>query len=214
MKKFIPDTIEEYARRHSLPPTPVLMELEAYTREHCELPQMLVGNLEGALLRLLVQLTNARNILEIGCFTGYSALVMAQALPEDGRILTCEIKTEHADIAQGFFDKSEVGQKITLSRGPALDTLRKLDPETVFDMVFIDADKENYSNYYDVIMPHVKTGGLIVADNVLWSGAVLNPKEETDHALVAFNEKVRLDENVEQVMLTVRDGVMLIRKTA
>ena len=212
MDNIVPKLIEDYAAAHSQTPSPLLDELEAHTHAHCALPQMLVGRLEGGLLKMLVRLTGARRILEIGLFTGYSALTMAEALPEGGTIVSCEINKETAAIAQSFFDRSPHGRKISLRLGPALDTLATLPKDALFDLVFVDADKENYANYYDAALPLLRPGGLLVADNVLWSGAVLDPKLDSDRALVAFNNKVHQDPRVEHVMLTVRDGVMLVYK--
>ena len=159
---------------------------------------------------MLVQLTGARRVLEIGTFTGYSALSMAAALPDGGEITTCEIDAQHARIAQSFFDRSPHGRKITIRLAPALETVSALKGE--FDFVFLDADKENYVNYYEAVLPKLKPGGLLVADNVLWSGKVLDPREKTDRAIVAFNDRVARDARVEQVMLSVRDGILLVRK--
>jgi caffeoyl-CoA O-methyltransferase len=214
MKAIVPRPIEHYAVNHSTAPTPLLMELEQLTQAQCANPQMLVGRLEGAFLRMLIGLIGARRILEIGLFTGYSALTMAEALPADGEIISCEIDAETAKIAQSFFDRSPHGRKITIRLGRALDTLKSLAPNPAFDLVFVDADKKNYSVYYDLVLPRLKTGGLLVADNALWSGNVLTPKQESDHAVVAFNKRVQDDPRVENVLLTVRDGVMLARKTA
>lgn len=212
MKTIIPKRIEEYCLRHSAPRNKFLRELEKYTQRHCDFPQMLIGPHEGALLAMLVRLTGARHVLEIGTFTGYSALCMAEALPRNGRLITCEINPRHAEIAQSFFDRGPHGRKIKLRLGPALETLSDLPRSTKFDFVFLDADKENYVNYYEAILPRLQAGGLIVADNVLWSGRVLAPKKKTDRAVVAFNKHVRRDARVECVMLPVRDGVSLIRK--
>lgn len=212
MEAIVPEALEAYARDHSLQPEPLLQELETYTRTHCDLPQMLVGPLEGALLRLLVRLSGARRVLEIGGFTGYSALTMAAALPEEGELITCEIDPGHAAIARSFFDRSPHGGKIRLQTGPALETVRALAETPQFHLVFIDADKENYINYYEAVLPRLHPGGLIVADNTLWSGAVLNPEKETDKAIAAFNEHVQKDPQVENVLLTVRDGMMLAWK--
>ncbi|MBI5613067.1 MAG: class I SAM-dependent methyltransferase [Gammaproteobacteria bacterium] len=212
MLPILPQPFEDYCAAHSSAPSPLLDELERHTRTHCALSQMLVGPLEGAFLKMLVRLTGARRILEIGLFTGYSALTMAEALPEDGALISCDIDAANAAIAQAFFDRSPHGRKITIRLGVALDTLSTLPAERVFDMVFLDADKENYINYYEAVLPRLKPGGLIVADNVLWSGKVLNPIEKSDHAIVAFNAHVRADPRVEKVMLGVRDGVLLIRK--
>ena len=212
MDNVVPKPIEDYAAAHSQTPSPLLDELETYTNAHCAWPQMLVGRLEGGLLKMLVRLTGARRILEIGLFTGYSALTMAEALPEEGMIVSCEINSETAAIAQSFFDRSPHGRKISIRLGPALDTLASLPKDPPFDLVFVDADKENYVNYYEAALTLLRPGGLLIADNVLWSGAVLNPIRDSDRALVEFNNKVHHDPRVEHVMLTVRDGVMLVYK--
>jgi caffeoyl-CoA O-methyltransferase len=212
VKAIIPRKIEEYCLRHTSAGDKLLREIEKYTNRHCADAQMLIGPHEGALLAMLVRLTGARHILEIGCFTGYSALCMAEALPKNGKLITCEIKPAHAEIAQSFFDRSPHGRKIRLRLGPALETLTSLPRSVRFDLVFLDADKENYVNYYEAVLPRLHRGGLIVADNVLWSGRVLAPNKNTDRAVVAFNKYVRRDPRVECVMLPVRDGVSLIRK--
>ena len=212
MDNIVPKPIDDYAAAHSQQPSPLLDELEAYTNTHCALPQMLVGRLEGGLLKMLVRLSGARRVLEIGLYTGYSALTMAEALPEGGSILSCEINADTAAIAQSFFNRSPHGHKISVRMGPALNTLAALPQDTVFDLVFVDEDKENYVRYYEAVMPLLRPGGLIIADNVLWSGAVLDPQRDSDRALVAFNNKVHQDPRVEHVMLTVRDGVMLAYK--
>ncbi|HSD96973.1 MAG TPA: class I SAM-dependent methyltransferase [Sulfuricaulis sp.] len=212
MKAIIPRKIEEYCLRHTTEREKLLRELEKYTNRYCADAQMLIGPHEGALLAMLVRLTGARRILEIGCFTGYSALCMAEALPAKGKLNTCEIKPSHAEIAQSFFDRSAHGHKIKLHLGPALETIKGLPASASFDFVFLDADKENYVNYYEAVLPRLRSGGLIVADNVLWSGRVLAPKKKSDRAVVAFNKHVRCDPRVECVMLPVRDGVSLIRK--
>ncbi|HSW51850.1 MAG TPA: O-methyltransferase, partial [Sulfuricaulis sp.] len=160
MKQIIPKKIEDYCLRHTSPRGKLLHELEKYTRRHCENAQMLIGPHEGALLALLVRLTGARRILEIGTFTGYSALCMAGALPKSGRLTTCEINPEHADIAQSFFDRGPHGRKIRLRLGPALETLAGLPRSARFDLVFLDADKENYVNYYEAVLPRLRPGGL------------------------------------------------------
>jgi caffeoyl-CoA O-methyltransferase len=161
-----------------------------------------------------VQSSASSRVLEVGTFTGYSALSMAAGLPAGGLLITCEVDPEHARIAQTFFDRSPHGARIQLRLGPALETLQGLPPETQFDFAFVDADKENYINYYEIIVPRLKPGGLIAADNTLWSGRVLDPKEKTDRAIVAFNDHVARDPRIEHVLLSVRDGVMLIRKRA
>jgi len=212
VKAIIPRKVEEYCLRHSTPRNKLLRELEKYTQRHCESPQMLIGPHEGALLAFLVRLTGARRVLEIGTFTGYSALCMAEALPKNGQLVTCEINPERAEIARSFIKRSPHGHKIKLLLGPALESVTKLPRATKFDFVFIDADKENYVNYYETVLPRLKPGGVIAADNVLWSGRVLAPKKESDRAVVKFNKHVRRDTRVECVMLPVRDGVYLVRK--
>jgi caffeoyl-CoA O-methyltransferase len=212
VKAIIPEKIEAYCLRHSTTRGKLLRELERYTRRHVENSQMLIGPHEAALLALLVRLTGARRILEIGTFTGYSALCLAETLPKNGRLLTCEINPRHAAIAQSFFKRSPHGRKIRIHLGPALETLADLPRSVSFDFVFLDADKENYVNYYEAVLPRLRPGGLIVADNVLWSGRVLAPKQKTDRAVVRFNRHVRRDPRVECVMLPLRDGVSLIRK--
>lgn len=212
MKAIIPKKIEDYCLRHTSTGSKLLQELEKYTRRYCDDSQMLIGPHEGALLAMLVRLSGARRVLEIGTFTGYSALCMAGAMPQNGRLITCEIKPEHADIAQSFFDRSPHGRKIRLRLGAALETLASLPRSMNFDFVFLDADKENYVNYYEAVLPRLRSGGLIVADNVLWSGRVLAPKKKTDRAVVRFNKHVHRDPRVECVMLPLRDGVSLVRK--
>ena len=212
MDFIVPKPIEEYAAAHSSPHSALLEELEEYTIANCDMSQMLVGRVEGGFFRMLVQLTGACRILEIGLFTGYSALSMAEALPEDGELISCDMNEATSRIAQSFFDRSRHGKKITIRLGPALKTIKTLPADHPFDLVFLDADKENYSHYYDAVLTLLKPGGLLVADNVLWSGNVLDPQKDTDKALVAFNDKVQQDSGVENVLLTVRDGLMLIRK--
>jgi caffeoyl-CoA O-methyltransferase len=207
---FIPEEIEAYARAHSDPPGPLLEALAKETRERMELYRMQVGPLEGAFLRLLVKLTSARRVLEVGMFTGYSALMMAEGLGDDGELITCEVDPEAEAIARRYFDRSPHGKKIQVRMGPALQTIAIL--KGPLDLVFIDADKENYASYFDAVLPLLRQGGLIVADNTLWSGRVLAPKEDSDRAMVAFNAKLAADERVERVQLTLRDGLTLIRK--
>ena len=212
MVQLVSSEIESYCQMHTTTPSVPLPELERYTREHCQYAGMLVGAVEGQFLKLLVQLVDARHVLEIGTFTGYSALSMAEALPENGTLITCEIDPDTAKIAREFLNRSGHGQKIDIRVGPALQAIRELPPETKLDVVFIDADKENYINYYEAVLPRVRGNGLIIADNVLWSGRVLNPREDTDHALARFNTHVHNDKRVECVLLPVRDGITLIRK--
>ncbi|WP_437835013.1 O-methyltransferase [Sorangium sp. So ce1153] len=204
--------LERYAHDHTEPPAALLDELREYTRAHDSRAGMQVGRIEGTLLGVLVALMQARRVLEIGTFTGYSALSMAQALPPDGELLTCDRDPEVARVARSFFDRSEHGKKIRIAVGDALDTICALPASPPFDLVFIDADKVRYSTYYEEALPRLRRGGLIVADNTLWSGEVLAPETEDGRALADFNDLVVRDRRVEKVMLTVRDGVTLARK--
>jgi caffeoyl-CoA O-methyltransferase len=207
----LPEDLERYIEEHVGPVSPLLEELERWTKEETGRPGMLTGRVEGALLRMLVRITGARRVVEIGCFTGYSALMMAEGLPEDGELVTCEILEEYASIAQGYFDRSPHGKKIRLALAPALETLGGIADGSV-DFVFIDADKELYPLYYEESVRILRSGGVIAADNVLWYGRVLSPQDEDSRAIVSFNRIVRQDGRVEKVMLPVRDGVYLIRK--
>lgn len=212
METIIPKAFDDYCAAHTTPPVPLLAELETWTHAQVKHPQMLTGHLEGTLLAWLVRLTGTRRVLEIGTYTGYSALAMAAALPADGELVTCDNDPKHAGIAQSYFDRSPHGRKIKLILGPALETIASLPAHTMFDLVFLDADKENYSNYYEAILPRLQPNGLLVIDNVLWSGKVLAPRKKTDKAIVALNERVRADVRVECLMLPVRDGMLLVRK--
>jgi caffeoyl-CoA O-methyltransferase len=205
------ERIEEYARAHSTPEPADLAAVAETTRaEVGDRAGMMVGPLEGGLLATLVHLAGARSVLEIGTFTGYSALWMARALPPEGRIITCELDPHHAAIARRHFDQSEWGDRIELREGAALDTISSLSGP--FDLVFIDADKPNYPHYFDAVVPLLSERGVVAADNVLWSGTVLDPDDDNGRALAAFNRKVLDDDRVDQVMLTVRDGITLIRR--
>lgn len=207
---FIDEKIENYAFAHTGSEGALLTRLEKETYKTLEIPHMITGRIEGRLLKFLAALCGARRILEIGTFGGYSALSMAEALPEDGSLITCDNDPVAVAFARRYFAESPHGRKITLLEGPALDSLKTVSGP--LDMVFIDADKENYLNYYNAIFPVVRTGGLIVVDNVLWSGRVLNPVDASDKAIHQFNEAVIHDDRVEPVMLTIRDGVYCIRK--
>ena len=171
---------------------------------------MEVGHLEGAFLRMLVRLLRAKRILELGTFTGYSSLVMAEGLPDDGELITCDIDPETTQIAKRYWKRSPHGKKIVFKLGPALETLKTI--EGPFDMVFIDADKLNYINYWELCITKIRSGGLLVVDNVLWSGSVLKPEDETDRAIADFNKHVYNDKRVEVVMLPIRDGVTIAWK--
>ena len=210
MKPIVHTDIEKYAYEHTRPEPDLLITLSEQTHREMEAPQMLTGRLEGRFLKFLTQIFQPRLILEIGMFTGYSALSMAEGLEEDGRVITCDINPDAQKIAQAAFDKSPYGKKIEIRMGPALDTIRGLNQE--IDMSFIDADKENYGVYYEEVLKRTRAGGLIIIDNTLWSGKVLNPQDDSTRAIAKLNDTIARDERVENVLLTVRDGIQLVRK--
>jgi caffeoyl-CoA O-methyltransferase len=203
--------VEQYAVEHTTPEPPWFATLAEETRNATRAPTMMVGTLEGRLLTALVAMLRPRSVLEIGTFTGYSALSMAEALPRDGRIVTCDISEEHLAIARRHIAASPYAGVIEIRSGPALETIATLPGP--FDLVFIDADKTSYSAYFEATLPKLAPDGVILVDNVLWSGRVLDPAitEPDTAAIKAFNDQVLADDRVEVVMLTVRDGVSLIR---
>lgn len=213
MDSLVAPPLEDYARSHCSPLPAQFGALEEETRRGQSMWQMQVGPIEGAFLRFLAGLIQAKRVIELGTFTGYSALAMALALPDDGLVVTCDVDPDVTAIARRHWKAAGQDHKIELRLGPGLDTLRSLGSPH-FDMAFIDADKENYSAYFDECMRLVRPGGLIVADNTLWSGRVLAPRESSDRAIVAFNAKVHADPRVENVLLTVRDGMMVMRRLA
>lgn len=202
---------EEYAADHTTSMSPLLEEIENFTLTQTPYPSMLTGRVEGRFLQTIVRLSGARNVVDIGTFTGYSALAMAEVLPDDGNILTIENNTDHAGIAQDFFIRSPHGPKITLCTGEALEILKTM-PDAETDLVFIDADKRNYRAYYEESVRILRVGGLILADNALWYGRVFDPKDDDSQAMSDFNELVKQDDRTEKLFLTIRDGIYLIRK--
>jgi len=212
MSDVVPDAIDDYAAAHTTRPTELLARLAEETRATLDAPQMLTGTVEGRFLEFLVYATGARRVLEFGTFSGYSSISMAAALPAGGHIDTCEIDEKHAAVAQRYIDEAGYSDRISIHLGPAMETVERLEGD--FDFVFIDADKGNYVNYYEAVLPRLSERGLIAADNTLWSGRVLDEDDESEGtvAIRAFNEHVRADERVVSVMLTVRDGITLIRR--
>jgi caffeoyl-CoA O-methyltransferase len=207
---IVSEELERYAKEHSTPDAELFRRLEEETRATQTLPQMMVGPLEGQLLGWLVWLSGARTVLEIGTFTGYSSISMALNLPDNGRIVSIDVNEETTAIARRYAEEAGVADRIEYRVGPALDALAELDGP--FDLVFIDADKENYVDYYEDVLPKLSERGFIVADNVLWSGRVLDDEgDESTEAIKSFNEHVAGDDRVECLMLTVRDGMTLIR---
>ncbi len=204
--------LEQYAADHTSPEPPLLLELAQATRELSSAHQMMVGRLEGRFLKMLVAALGAQRVLEVGTFTGYSALSMAEALPPAGKLITCELDEGHAALARQFIARSPYSEMIEVRVGPALETIRSLEGE--FDFVFIDADKPSYLDYYEAVVERLSPGGLIAADNVLWSGRVIDSNDESANtvALRRFNDHVAADKRVECVMVPIRDGVTLIRR--
>jgi caffeoyl-CoA O-methyltransferase len=208
---IVQEDVERYALEHSTPDPEFFRRLEEETRASTTAPQMMVGPLEGQFLNWLVRLSGARRVLEIGTFTGYSSISMALALPDDGLITSLDVNEETTGVAQRYAEEAGVSERIDFRVGPALDELEGLDGP--WDMIFIDADKPNYVNYYEAVLPKLADDGFIVADNVLWSGRVVEEGgDESTQAIRRFNDHVAADERVERLMLTVRDGMTLIRR--
>jgi predicted O-methyltransferase YrrM len=210
MSFVVEPQVEQYAEEHSSPDGELFERLAAETHEKTTAPQMMVGRLEGRFLGTLVRSLRARRVLELGTFTGYSSISMALALPAGGRIVTCDVNEETTAIARRYAEEAGVTDRIDYRLGPALETIAGLDGP--FDLVFIDADKPNYVNYYDATLPLLADGGLMVVDNTLWSGQVADPgdQEENTQAIRALNDHVLEDARVENVLLTVRDGMNLV----
>jgi caffeoyl-CoA O-methyltransferase len=208
---IVNEGVERYALEHSTPDPEFFRRLEEETRATTTLPQMMVGPLEGQFLGWLVWLSGARRILEIGTFTGYSSISMAINLPEGGRIVSLDVNEETTAVARRYAEEAGVADRIDYRVGSAIDELGALDGP--FDLVFVDADKESYVDYYENVLPKLSERGFIVADNVLWSGRVLEDQaDESTEAIKRFNEHVAADDRVECLMLTVRDGMTLIRR--
>jgi caffeoyl-CoA O-methyltransferase len=205
-----PIGIEDYTERCSTPLSGLHDKLwvETYSKTHS--PGIMVGAVVGQFFKMLAAMTGARRILEIGMFTGYSTLAWAEALPKDGRVVSCEINPDAAEIARRYFAESAHGHKIEIKLGPAIESLKLM--YGIFDLCFIDADKENYAAYYDRCMELVRPRGLIILDKMLRGGRVLDPTDAATRAVDALNKRIRNDPRVENVLLPVRDGVMLVRK--
>lgn len=207
---FFNRAINEYVASATSDEHPILKHCRTETRTQTKMIEMLSGPVEGQLLQFLIRLSKAQSILEVGTFTGYASLNMAQALPADGKLVTLEYNAEYAAIAQKFFDLSPWKHKIQLQLGKAAELIPTL--QQTFDVVFIDADKSNYPLYYDLAVPMLNQGGLIIVDNALWDGHVVAPKNNQTKAIDALNRKAKDDPRVETVMLTVRDGILLAQK--
>ena len=210
----VDDGLHEYLLAHRSPDDPILEELRAETRRAIgERALMQVSAEEGTFLGLMVGALGARRVVEVGTFTGYSALCMARALPPGGKLVCCDVSEEYTAIARRFWEKAGVADRIELRLGPALETLRALPPEPL-DFAFIDADKENYQAYYEALLARLRPGGVIAIDNVLWSGQVIRPDDQSENtrAIRALNDHVAGDRRVQSVMLGLSDGVTLVRK--
>jgi caffeoyl-CoA O-methyltransferase len=209
---IVQEDVEKYAEAHTTPALALFERLAAETREKSDAPQMMVGLLEGRFLEFLVSQTQPRLVLELGTFTGWSSISMASGLPEGGRVVTCDVNEETTAIARRYAEEAGVVDRIDYRLGPGLEAIASLDGP--LDLVFIDADKPNYINYYEAVLPKLADGGFVIADNVLWSGRVADESNQDENTLAirAFNDHVMADERVVCVMLTVRDGMTLIRK--
>ena len=201
----------DYCKDQSSADSILLTELEKYTWDNEDVPQMISGQLVGNFLQSAIKMIQAQYIVEVGTFTGYSALKMAEALPVNGEVYTCELMDKHARTAQSFFDRSKHGGKITIHRGPALESLEQMKSGS-FDLAFIDADKSNYLEYYSRCISLIRCGGAIVLDNMLWGGDVLDPQDEDAKALRKTGEFIQNDARVFNTLLPIRDGLMLCIK--
>lgn len=210
MDLLVDQDIDRYAFTHTRPEPELLQKLAERTEREMDDPGMLTGRVQGRLLKLIVQMFQPKLVLEVGTFTGYSALAMAEGLDDDAKIVTCEIDPRARKVAQEAFDASPVGHRIEIRMGPALETIQSLDAE--IDLSFIDADKEHYPDYYEEVLRRTRTGGILILDNMLWSGKVVEPQDEVSRIIASLNETIRNDRRVENVLLTVRDGVQLVRK--
>ncbi len=210
------DGLYDYLLAHRTADEAVARELQEETARLGDRASMQISPDQASFLRLLVSASGARHALEIGTFTGYSALAIARGLPKDGRLLCLDVSDEWTRIARRFWKKAGVAGRIELRLGPALDTLRELPEDALFDFVFIDADKREYPQYWDEVVRRLQPGGLVAVDNVFWEGDVIRPEAQDDEvrAVRRFNDTVAADERVESVMLSVADGMTLARKRA
>lgn len=210
---FLPNHIEKYADQHTSPESELLNELERQTYIKILQPRMLSGHLQGRFLSMISKMIKPEHILEIGTYTGYSALCLAEGLDNNGTLTTIEIDPEIAEFADSYFQRSNYKNHIDLKVGNALEIIPILSPK--YDLIFIDADKTNYLNYLDLIFSKLNSGGYLIADNVLWSGKVTEPVDSKDldtQILIEFNNKIQNDIRWENLLLPIRDGLMMARK--
>lgn len=210
--EFLPENIQAYAERHTDPEPPILAQLNRETNLKVLYPRMLSGHLQGRFLAMMAKVIQPKRILEIGSYTGYSALCMAEGLVPDGTITTIEIDPELEDMIRDYFARAGQTHRLDLHIGNAVEIIPTL--EGTFDLVFIDADKQNYTTYFELILPKLRTGGVIFADNVLWSGQVTDPnvQDKETQGLRDFANFVSSDPRVERILLPIRDGIMMIMK--
>lgn len=211
--EFISNSLSEYVEAHSQVESELLKKIDRETHLEVLRPRMLSGHLQGRVLSILSKMINPKNVLEIGTYTGYSALCLAEGLQKEGKLITIEKNAELEGRANAYFSESEFENQIEFRLGSALDIIPLLNQK--FDIVFIDADKPNYLNYYNLVFDKINSGGFIIADNVLWSGKVVEPLNESDldtKALVNFNTFIQQDIRVENILFPIRDGLMIIRK--
>jgi caffeoyl-CoA O-methyltransferase len=211
---IVEEAIDRYAEEHTTPPPDLLSRLADETRATLECPQMLTGPVEGRFLQTVVWGTGARRVLEIGTYSGYSAISMAAALPPGGTIDTCEVEPTHAEVARRYIEEAGYSDRITVHVGPAIETLAGLDGP--YDFVFVDADKVGYAAYYEAVLPKLTPRGVIAFDNMLQNGRVVADPDanESTRAIHELNEQLAADDRVVAVLLTVRDGVTLVRRAA
>ena len=208
---FLPENIQKYISDISQSESPILKELNRYTNSKVILPRMLSGHVQGRFLSMISKLVNPEIIVEVGTYTGYSCLCLAEGLKKNGKIITIEKDEEFASIAKKFFDRSKYKEKISLLIEDATTAIENISEK--IDLAFIDADKVNYTKYYDMLFPKLKIGGLIVADNVLWSGKVTKKVSDNEtQSIKNFNTKVKNDERVENLIVGIRDGIMVCQK--
>ena len=210
---FLDDQLNEYIEKHSQPESELLARLTRETYTKVLAPRMLSGHLQGRVLSMLSKMLQPKSILEIGTYTGYSAICLAEGLQPDGKLCTIDINEELEDMAKRYFEEAGILKQVDMRTGNALDIIPELD--TIFDLVFIDADKVSYSQYFDLIVNKMSKNGIIIVDNVLWSGKVLIEDGDLDKdtlAIVNFNKKVHEDSRVDNVLFPIRDGLMVLRK--
>lgn len=210
--EFLSEDLQKYVEDHSEPESELLSQINRETHLHVLKPRMLSGHLQGRVLAMLSHMIKPKNILEIGTYTGYAALCLAEGLSEDGKLYTIDNNEELSIRTKGYFNQSNFANQIEMLVGNAIDIIPTLD--TKWDLVFIDADKENYANYFDLVIDQTNTGGFIIADNVLWSGKVFdeNKKDKATESIRDFNRKVHTDSRVQNVLFPIRDGLMILRK--